>query len=70
MSEKIKPHSNQFPAWMRWLAQDEDGKWWGYEHEPHMADISWYENEVGRSALVNLACRSINWKKSLKKIID
>lgn len=41
--------SNQLLSWMRWIAQDKDGHWWAYEHEPHMADSGWYENEVGRS---------------------
>jgi hypothetical protein len=22
------------PAWVRWVAQDEDGSWWGHEFQP------------------------------------
>jgi len=36
------------PDWVSWLAQDADGKWWGYEVEPHQHDHGWYENEIGR----------------------
>ena len=70
MSEQIKPDSNQFPKWMRWLAQDADGRWWGYEHEPHLAEVSWYENEVGLSVLLELSVKSNDWKESLQKIGD
>ena len=53
---------------MRWLAQDADGVWWGYEHEPHMADSSWYENEVGRYAAIGKKTENSNWKHSLRKL--
>lgn len=36
------------PDWVRYIAQDEDGQWWGYEAEPNRSHIGWYENEVGR----------------------
>jgi hypothetical protein len=36
------------PPWVRWRAQDADGVWWGYAHEPNLSDASGYENEVGR----------------------
>lgn len=38
----------QPPEWVRWLAQDRNGSWWGFEHEPNEGAYSWYENEVGR----------------------
>ena len=40
--------SVEVPAWVRWLAQDSDGTWWGYSVEPLRNDNGWYENEVGR----------------------
>lgn len=58
---------NQFPSWMRWIAQDEDGTWWGYEHEPNMSDSGWYENEVGLSLKIKEEKINKNWKDSLKK---
>ena len=64
----MKPDSNQLQQWMRWIAQDADGKWWAYEHEPHLADTSWYENEVGRFVFINKTTNSDNWKKTLQKI--
>ena len=35
------------PGWVNWLAQDENGLWWGYSVEPLRHDHGWYENEVG-----------------------
>ena len=66
----MKPDSNQFPRWMRWIAQDADGCWWGYEHEPHMADSGWYENEVGLSAKISTDNKNADLKDTLKKIND
>lgn len=53
------------PSWVNWIAQDHDGAWWGFEHEPNEGDGCWYENEVGK--YVKLAQDTINpdWQKSL-----
>ena len=34
------------PDWVRWIAQDSSGAWWGYAVEPLRNDTGWYENEV------------------------
>ncbi len=36
-----------YPAWVNWIAQDEDGHWWGFSVEPLKYEHGWYENEVG-----------------------
>lgn len=38
----------RIPAWVRWIAQDSSGAWWGYSVEPLRHDSGWYENEAGR----------------------
>jgi hypothetical protein len=40
--------AQQIPAWVRWIAQDSNGAWWGYSAEPLRHDSGWYENEAGR----------------------
>jgi hypothetical protein len=59
---------DQIPPWVVWIAQDSDGTWWAYQHEPNMSDTGWYENEVG--ALMRLMKSDPNpaWKLSLRKI--
>ena len=63
---------NEFPDWVRWLACDEDGRWWGYEVEPNMSHNGWYENEVGRSICLPdgavKACHGTDWQTSVRKV--
>jgi len=56
------------PPWVRWLAQDRDGAWWGYEHEPNEGDIGWYENEVGRYVLLGKTAANTQWRQCLHRL--
>lgn len=58
----------QIPAWVGWVAQDSDGAWWAYEHEPNMSDTGWYENEAGACIKLNQGKPNPAWKLSLRKI--
>ena len=62
------PDSSQLPAWVRWIAQDADGTWWGYEHEPNIAASGWYENEAGRSVCLKNDRPNPLWKETIQKI--
>lgn len=53
------------PSWVAWLAQDADGAWWGFEHEPNRHDSGWYENEVGRSVLLVRNPPNSRWRNTL-----
>ena len=55
------------PEWVRWLAQDADGTWWGFEAEPHPGDMAWYENEVGRYRRLAADSANTRWKTSLAR---
>ena len=56
------------PTWVGWLAQDADGSWWGYEHEPLQHDSGWYENELGRNIKLVPQPQQVEWEQSLMKI--
>jgi hypothetical protein len=56
------------PPWVRWLAQDRDGAWWGFEHEPNEGDSSWYENEVGRYVRLERGPANPEWRKALYRV--
>ncbi len=58
----------EYLNWARWLAQDADGTWWAYEHEPNEFHQGWYENKVGRYQKLLKTDKPENWKKMLKKI--
>ncbi|NIP56281.1 MAG: hypothetical protein GWO26_30710 [Phycisphaerae bacterium] len=62
------PDFKNIPAWARWLAQDANGAWWAFEHEPNEGATSWYENEVGRYQLVCKEPPNTEWRNSLMKI--
>lgn len=62
------PDCSQLPEWVCWIAQDSDGSWWGYEHEPNMADAGWYENEVGRSVNLTKGQPTARWRRQIFKI--
>ena len=67
MSERVSlPFS--VPDWVNWVAQDENGFWWGYSVEPLRNDRGWYENEVGR--YIRLGKTDVtNWSDSLQKVM-
>lgn len=58
------------PDWVRWLAQDRNGAWWGFEHEPNEGDCSWYENEVGRYLRLGDGEANPQWQTTLERIRD
>jgi hypothetical protein len=59
--------SYHIPDWVRWLAQDSSGIWWGYSIEPLRMDKGWYENEVGRYVRLGFTDPE-DWENSLTKI--
>jgi hypothetical protein len=54
------------PAWVRWIAQDSTGVWWGYSVEPLRHDSGWYENEVGDYVRLGVTAPE-DWENSLVK---
>ncbi len=58
------------PEWVRWIAQDADGAWWGYSVEPLMAHAHWYENEVGDCIALGRTAPNPDWRDSLQRWLD
>jgi hypothetical protein len=59
---------NAIPDWASWLAQDADGTWWAYEHEPNQSHNGWYENEVGRQQSLHQEADNPDWQTTLTAI--
>lgn len=57
----------RIPVWVRWIAQDSSGAWWGYSVEPSRHDGGWYENEVGRCICLG-AGNPRDWRNSLRTV--
>lgn len=58
------------PSWVKWMAQDADGAWWGYSVEPLEYSAGWYENEVGQRIKIKHEQANPCWKNSLTKIVN
>ena len=61
------PDCIELPVWVCWIAQDADGSWWGYEHEPNQGEQGWYENEVGRIIRLEKAAPNPEWRTKIYK---
>lgn len=61
-------NNDNIPDWVTWLAQDEDGAWWGYSVEPLEFSRGWYENEVGQRIKLNQSKTNPDWKNTLTKV--
>ncbi len=60
--------SSEIPTWVCWIAQDADGVWWGYQVEPNLSHLSWYENEGGDSVRLGKGAPGLDWKSTLKRL--
>ncbi len=58
------------PDWVHWVAQDADGRVWGFEVEPQQYQYGWYENEVGRYLLLTIGAANPDWTSSLRRRQD
>lgn len=59
--------SADIPSWVKWIAQDRNGAWWGFEHEPNEGATSWYENEVGRYVRLGQGKPNPMWRETLRR---
>lgn len=53
------------PDWVRFIAQDSDGSWWGYSVEPLENHRGWYENELGKNIKLTSSAPVKEWRKCL-----
>jgi hypothetical protein len=68
MCENFMLDFNEIPGWVCWIAQDADGTWWGYEVEPNLSHISWYENEVGQRICLGKRAIKSDWVLTLMRV--
>ena len=61
-------HDLPLPPWVRWVAQDADGTWWGFEVEPNASHQGWYENELGRYLRLEQAPANPAWRDTLTAV--
>jgi len=63
----LKPDLSEInvPEWVRYIAQDSDGTWWGYSVEPLENHRGWYENELGRNIKLMKSEPVDHWRQCL-----
>lgn len=50
----MKPDWNDAPEWAQWLAMDENGDWYWFEHKPFSNDYQWLRDKgFFRKASIN-----------------
>ena len=62
------PDRRKLPDWINWIAQDQNGTWWGYQVEPLQNHHGWYENEVGHNVRLAEDLPNDRWQETLQKI--
>lgn len=63
-----EPDPASLPKWIRWIAQDANGQWWGYSVEPLQYHAGWYENEAGQYIALGRDEPNPQWKRTLRRI--
>ncbi|MCW8935179.1 MAG: hypothetical protein OQK98_10690 [Gammaproteobacteria bacterium] len=63
----LKPDLSKInvPEWVRYIAQDSDGSWWGYSVEPLENHRGWYENELGQNIKLTISTPVKEWRQCL-----
>lgn len=57
---------SEVPDWVNWIAQDEDGDWYGYGNKPQ--NVSYGAWGAGKGGTTKLSFQNSNWKDTLRKV--
>lgn len=61
-------HPAQQTKTLNWIAQDQEGIWWGFEFQPQSADSGWTDSRHGHRIRLKQETPSPNWRATLQKI--
>jgi len=53
---------------LNWIAQNENGVWWGFEIEPDLGESDWENKQNGMKILLKEEQSNENWKDTLQKL--
>lgn len=60
----MKPDWKDAPEWAQFVARDEDGEWWWYEHKPIVEYFRYWLPSTGRT---EIAAHGNDWQHSLEQ---
>ncbi len=58
----------QQPKTLNWIAQDEEGVWWGFEFQPQSNHSGWADTVRGHRIRLKKESPNPNWRETLQKI--
>ncbi len=63
-----KPDWKDVPNWVTYMAQDQNGKWWGYNNEPHDGEKRW-DCDTDNYRLIKIRFTGVyqSWRKTLEE---
>lgn len=56
------------PPEIRWVAQDAEGIWWGFERQPVQEANGWTDHQCGNYIRIGRGARSSHWADSLWRV--
>ncbi len=71
-SEKIKEFvdKNLIPEEVEWVAQDDEGMWWGFSSKPFESEHGWKTEANEDMYQLLQASNNEDWKQTLRKLSD
>lgn len=63
---KLPFRVEELPEWANWIAQDADGEWWAFTHEPSIEGDRWYTDDCIPSGTLRLCSTpvSADWRST------
>jgi hypothetical protein len=68
--QKTPPQWSKAPTWANWRAQDENGAWWWFSHEPNYRASIYFGFEWQSSynlKFIRQGKPNSNWRETLEK---
>lgn len=63
----MTPHWDDAPEWAQWLAQNDDGNWYWFEHEPGPVAFGfWMDSGFGQDSWARKTPCYRNWNQTLE----
>jgi hypothetical protein len=62
----MKPEWKDAPEWAKYLAMDEDGRWWWYELEPFGGQHGWFDGKFAMQTKAKVKTTN-HWHETLEE---
>jgi hypothetical protein len=73
----MKPRWEDAPDWVKWIARDKDGDWWGFKNKPQLFNGIWDDPSQGEVFFLGWVYQGktglayeAEWKESMEQRPD